>query len=42
MLMEQVERPSIQAPPGIDWELRNKLVARLNQDLATLTDLTLA
>jgi starvation-inducible DNA-binding protein len=42
MLVEQIEAPSIQAPSGIDWDLRKKLVARLNQDLATLTDLTLA
>jgi starvation-inducible DNA-binding protein len=33
--------PSIQGPSGIDWDLRKKLVARLNQDLATLTDLAL-
>jgi starvation-inducible DNA-binding protein len=42
MLMQRGEVPSIQAPSGIDWDLRKKVVARLNQDLATLTDLTLA
>jgi starvation-inducible DNA-binding protein len=42
MTTQQMEVPSIEAPSGIDWDLRKKLVARLNRDLATLTDLTLA
>jgi starvation-inducible DNA-binding protein len=40
MRNHQGAAPSIHGPSGIDWDLRKKLVARLNQDLATLTDLT--
>jgi starvation-inducible DNA-binding protein len=42
MLTQQSETLSIQALPGLDWDVRTTIVARLNQDLATLTDLSAA
>ena len=42
MLTQQCETLSIQALPGLDWDVRTTIVARLNQDLATLTDLSAA
>jgi starvation-inducible DNA-binding protein len=42
MLTQQSEALSIQALPGVDWDVRTRIVARLNHDLATLTDLSTA
>jgi starvation-inducible DNA-binding protein len=38
-MLKAVETRPIGAVPGVDWDLADRLVHRLNRDLATLTDL---
>jgi starvation-inducible DNA-binding protein len=41
-MLQDIEARAIAALPGLDWELADDLVIRLNRDLATLTDLAAA